>query len=218
MTGWFITWIGRRPSLIRTRTTGATWTTPSGRPGSITSSLAVRVDRAPLWARPGLSQTAPPQNPDDLKDFLQALASRSDVPPIDAYIIWNEPNLASEWGNQAPDAADYAALLQAAYAGVKAGNPNALVISAGLATTNGDPPNAVDDGVFLQAMYDAGAKDDFDGWVPTPWALLLHRTIFRTQTVTTFPGPKHGGRLWLPTATVPSRCLVPRGVVARHAQ
>jgi uncharacterized repeat protein (TIGR01451 family) len=133
--------------------------------------LIVRVDRAPEWARPpGSSETAPPSNPDDLQAFLQAVATgRRDyngqiryVPKIDGYVIWNEPNLASEWGGSAPSATDYTALLQAAYQGVKNADPDALVISAGLATTNGDPGVAVDDRTFLQAMLNGGACDYFD--------------------------------------------------------
>lgn len=131
--------------------------------------LAVRVDRAPAWARSSGSSTAPPSNPAYLGDFMQALASRTEVPSIDAYIIWNEPNLAAEWGGNPPDAAAYTALLQAAYTGVKAGNPDALVISAALAPTNNDLPSAVDDRVYLQQMYDAGAGSYFDYLGVTPF-------------------------------------------------
>jgi uncharacterized repeat protein (TIGR01451 family) len=133
--------------------------------------LIVRVDRAPEWARaPGSSETAPPSDPDDLKDFMQALATgvrnyngqTTYVPKITGYVIWNEPNLASEWGGNAPSATDYAALLQGAYEGVKGADPNALVISAGLAPTNGDPGVAVDDRTYLQGMLDDGACAYFD--------------------------------------------------------
>ncbi len=132
--------------------------------------LIVRVDRAPAWARPGKGATAPPDNPAKLEEFLQAVAKGerfvngelSYVPKIAGYVIWNEPNLAAEWGGDPPDAAAYTALLQAAYNGVKAEDPNAWVISAGLAPTGDDPPNAVDDRTFLQAMYTAGAGSYFD--------------------------------------------------------
>jgi hypothetical protein len=123
--------------------------------------LAVRVDRAPAWAKPpGSSETAPPTNPDDLRDFVDAIADRTKVPAIDAFIPWNEPNLAAEWGGQPPNAADYVDLLQAAYQGV---NGRALVISAGLAPTNDNSATAVDDRVYLQQMYDVpGAGGFFD--------------------------------------------------------
>jgi uncharacterized repeat protein (TIGR01451 family) len=131
--------------------------------------LVVRVDRAPDWALGSGSGTAPPTNPQHLGNFLQVIAGRwprqpanSDVPQIYGYVIWNEPNLADEWGGEAPDAAAYTDLLKAAYEGVKAGSPHAWVISAGLATTGDDAPNAVDDLVYLQQMYDAGVDSYFD--------------------------------------------------------
>ena len=43
------------------------------------------------WAGP------PPQNTDDYVDFLAATAARYKG-RIAAYQIWNEPNLAREWG------------------------------------------------------------------------------------------------------------------------
>jgi len=54
--------------------------------------LLVRMDREPGWAGP------PPQNIDDYVDFLSAAATRYKG-RIAAYQIWNEPNLAREWGN-----------------------------------------------------------------------------------------------------------------------
>jgi uncharacterized repeat protein (TIGR01451 family) len=132
--------------------------------------LIVRVDRAPAWARPpGSSETAPPTDPAKLGEFLNTVANHSYYGPrtqlsprIAGYIIWNEPNLAWEWGGNPPDAPAYTALLQGAWNGIKAADSSALVISAGLAPTNGDPPNAVDDRTFLQAMLDDGACNYFD--------------------------------------------------------
>jgi uncharacterized repeat protein (TIGR01451 family) len=131
--------------------------------------LVVRVDRAPEWARGPGTGTAPPSNPAKLGEFLQAVAARwprqpgyPDKAQIYGYVIWNEPNLAVEWGGNAPDAAAYTNLLQAAYNGVKAGSASAWVISAGLATTADDSSTAVDDRTYLQAMYTAGAGSYFD--------------------------------------------------------
>ncbi|MDH4208607.1 MAG: DUF11 domain-containing protein, partial [Anaerolineae bacterium] len=122
--------------------------------------LIVRVYHTPAWARPpGSSPSAPPTDPDKLREFLEWLAGYTGAA---GFIIWNEPNLAAEWGGNSPDAAAYAALLHAAYDGVKAGNPNALVISAGLAPTNGDGASAVDDRTYLQAMLNSGACNYFD--------------------------------------------------------
>ncbi len=142
--------------------------------------LMVRVYRAPDWARGPGDATAPPSNPAQLGEFLEAVAARwprqtgdPDQPQIYGYVIWNEPNLAAEWGGNTPDAAAYAVLLQAAYGGVKAGSPDAWVISAGLAPTGDDPPQAVDDRSYLQQIYDvpgAGSYFDYLGANPMGFA------------------------------------------------
>ncbi len=79
---------------------------------------------------------SPPANGDNFADFVFALASRyncqaGSVGCIQAYQIWNEPNLAREWGNSPPDPAQYADFLRKAYAAIKRANPNAIVINAG---------------------------------------------------------------------------------------
>ncbi|MCZ7544505.1 MAG: hypothetical protein M5R40_13740 [Anaerolineae bacterium] len=84
--------------------------------------------------------------------------------------MWNEPNLSREWGDnwgtpeieRAPDAAEYVALLRACYQGVRRGDPDAIVISAGLAPTGTGLPAAIPDTEYLQQMYDAGAAAYFD--------------------------------------------------------
>ncbi|RMH00304.1 MAG: hypothetical protein D6706_04240 [Chloroflexi bacterium] len=55
---------------------------------------------------------------------------------VEAYEIGNEPNLDASYGwGTAPNAADYAQLLCTAYTKIKQADPNALVVSAGLAPT-----------------------------------------------------------------------------------
>jgi len=121
------------------------------------------------------------------RNFAQALAQhvaetwRPQGLKTMAYEIWNEPNLDYEWGGS-PNAAAYTSLLKAGYQGVKAGDPEALVVSAGLATTGGslnDSPaetarvvaqarqiygaaQVVPDLSFLRQMYANGAKDYLD--------------------------------------------------------
>jgi hypothetical protein len=51
---------------------------------------------------------------------------------------------------------------QVCYENIKAADPNAIVISAGLAPTGTQPPQAMPDTDFLQGMYDAGAGAYFD--------------------------------------------------------
>jgi O-antigen ligase len=102
--------------------------------------------------------------PDDLESFARwasQFASRYGS-QISHYIIWDEPNLSSHWGNQAANAADYAALLASAAAAIRASDPGAAIVMAPLAPTVESGPENLADPLFLQQMYEAGASDSFD--------------------------------------------------------
>jgi hypothetical protein len=120
--------------------------------------LLVRIDRAPGWT--GAQGDGPPLKLSDLGDFVYEIASRYRG-RIRAYQIWNEPNLAREWGG-VPNAGQYVALLKVAYESIKRADPAAIVISAGLSPTGSQPPEAVPDDVYLSQMYQAGASSFFD--------------------------------------------------------
>ena len=113
--------------------------------------LIVRVSQdpdRPFWAG------NPPDNVGDYADFLAALASRYHG-RIHAYQIWNEPNLAREWGNRRPDPAAYSRMLKAAYSAIKTIDPNAIVVTAGMAPTTQDNDLAMPDLKFYDEMYQA---------------------------------------------------------------
>ena len=132
--------------------------------------ILLRVQGTPLWARPSDTPLShPPNDLNDFATFMQALAGhfRGEV---DAYEIWNEPNLNYEWGYLPPDPARYAAMLKAVYPAVKAGDPQALVISAGLATTGEGSDTAMGDLEYLRARYAAGARGYFDALGSHPYA------------------------------------------------
>jgi hypothetical protein len=118
-------------------------------------NLIVRVDHEPTWAGP------PPGNMSHFADFLTAMATRYKG-RVQAYQIWNEPNLAREWGNKPPNAQEYTQMLKAGYTAIKKVDPNAVIVSAGLAPTTELSQRAVPDTQFIQAMYKAGAKPYFD--------------------------------------------------------
>ena len=126
--------------------------------------LLVRLDRQPFWSEPLDNQwqdNGPPGDPADFGDFCGAVAGRYRG-RIGAYQVWNEPNLDREWGLRPPDPAGYTELLKACYTAIKAADPQAIVISAGLAPTGTDSTEAMPDQKFLQGMYDAGAAAYFD--------------------------------------------------------
>ena len=79
-------------------------------------------------------------------------------------IIWNEPNVTLEWGFRPVDPAGYTALLKIAYARAKEADPNIVVLGGALAPTL-EPEGselAMNDLVYLERMYAAGAGDYFD--------------------------------------------------------
>jgi LysM repeat protein len=123
--------------------------------------IIARVDFQPAWARGDGANNGPPDNYADYGDLLYAMASRYSG-RIQAYEVWNEPNLAREWGDQPPNAAEYVALLRVAYRRIKEADPNAVVISAGLAPTGTGLPHAIPDVQYLREMYQAGGKSYFD--------------------------------------------------------
>lgn len=126
--------------------------------------LIVRLDQQPFWSEPLDNQwqeNGPPGDPADFGDYCGAVAGRYRG-RIGAYQVWNEPNLSREWGLRPPDPAGYTELLKACSTAIKAADPDAIVISAGLAPTGTDDASAMPDERFLQGMYDAGASAYFD--------------------------------------------------------
>jgi hypothetical protein len=122
-------------------------------------SILARLDNAPDWAAPGCYVTAkkqmgPAKNMQDWLDFVTAFVTRYKG-RIRAYEIWNEPNLSREWCGRPPNPAEYAALLKASYQQIKAIDPNALIVSAGLTPTSASNDEAMPDATFVGQMYDA---------------------------------------------------------------
>lgn len=128
----------------------------------ILARLSLDPDLRGFWAGD------PPQNGDAFAEFAGALAARYSCQPgavgcIQAYQIWNEPNLAREWGGKRPNPAEYVQFLGKAYRAIKAANPNAVVISAGMAPTGDNSEIAMADDLFYDQMYQAmgGSSDGY---------------------------------------------------------
>jgi len=133
-------------------------------------NILMRIHGTPAWARPSESPLSyPPPNLAKFETFLTQLATRY-KDQVAAYEIWNEPNLSYEWGHLEPDPVAYTEMLQTAYRTIKTVDPDALIITGGLATTGNGSADAYGDLTFLQAMYDAGAKDYFDAFGSHPYA------------------------------------------------
>ena len=126
--------------------------------------VLVRIDHQPQWVGGGYPANGPPKNMNDLADFFSALASRYRG-RIHAYEVWNEPNLAREWGGQVPDPTGYVEMMKVSYAAIKRGDPNAIVVSAGLSPTGTWNAEARPDEWYLATMYElmpGGSNGYFD--------------------------------------------------------
>lgn len=130
----------------------------------------------PPWARsgtcdfsPGWETVCPPLlDMDGFAAFCGAAAARyASYDPV--WEIWNEPNIEAFWRPH-PNPGQYTTLLKKSYTAIKAADPTATVISAGLTLgwDNADTDNPVS---FLSNMYANGAKGFFDGvgWHPYQW-------------------------------------------------
>ena len=137
--------------------------------------IVARVDNQPQWASSSIQWpgSGPPDQMQDWSDYLTALAGRYKG-RIQAYEIWNEPNLDREWGGKPPDPKAYADMLKASYQAIKTADPQAIVISAGMSPTTTNTAQAIPDLVFIRQMYAAGARSSFD-------VLGVHAAIFKAE-------------------------------------
>jgi O-antigen ligase len=102
-----------------------------------------------------------PDDPTVFAEWAGAFAMRYGD-QLDYYAIWDEPNLTSHWGLQEINATEYAAILSASAAAIRAADPQAQIILAPLAPTVETGPYNLADPLYLEALYEAGAAASFD--------------------------------------------------------
>ncbi|MFQ5886150.1 MAG: hypothetical protein ACE5II_02825, partial [Anaerolineae bacterium] len=127
-------------------------------------TLIAVLDTSPPWARApmdGDNLYGPPRDFDDYEGFVGDFAGRY-KDDIDFYEIWDEPNIYPHWGERYVQPMGYVHLLQGAYGAIKEADPGAFVLSAGLAPNVEQGGRNMSDLLFLQEMYEAGAKGYFD--------------------------------------------------------
>lgn len=141
-------------------------------------TVIARLGFVPEWARP--ADTTPLYLDEDrFEDFGRYAAEfvRRYAGRVHYVIIWNEPNLALEWGFAPVDPAKYVEMLRVVTPMIRAANPDVQILAGALAPTLAPPgsPDGMHDLLYLQAMYDLGAADYFDilaihayGWYSDP--------------------------------------------------
>lgn len=151
--------------------------------------VIARLGMVPRWAQTPTSSSPQDSTPATLNTlpieayprfaaFASAFAARY-ADRVDHYIIWNEPNLAFEWGYAAVDPARYLDLLRIVYPALHDADSSAVVLAGALAPTLEPPgsPHGLNDLIFLEQLYASGAADFFD-------ALAVHTYGF------TFPAQR----------------------------
>ncbi len=152
--------------------------------------IIARLSNPPSWTR-ALTDTigsmAPPDNLADYGDFVAATAVRYQG-RVRAYQLWNEPNGNEEWGLQNVDPEAYTELLCEGYRRIKEVDPQAVVLAAALTPTLAMDGRHMNDLIFLQRMYNAGAGDCFDVFSAQGYGLWSGATDQRLRpTVINYP-------------------------------
>lgn len=136
---------------------------------------AFRSSRPASGAQPGMY---PPKENSEMGAFAAAAVRRyghrgtfwrlhPELPriPVRAWQIWNEPSLPAYWPT-GPSPTGYTSLLRTVGGAIKAVDPQAEVVTAGLPESRLGIPF----GRYLQGMYAAGARSAFDTLAIHPYA------------------------------------------------
>jgi polysaccharide biosynthesis protein PslG len=133
--------------------------------GQYEIQILARLSNPPAWSRTlpdeEIGSLAPPDDFNDFADFAAAVAERYRG-RITYFQVWNEPNGNEEWGLRDVDPEAYTELLCLSYDRIKAANPEAVVLAAALTPTMAMDGRHMNELIYLQRMYNAGAADCFD--------------------------------------------------------
>jgi O-antigen ligase len=122
------------------------------------------LNGAPVWAMAEVDRGlvgAPPADFADFAGFVEAFARRYGD-HIRYYQIWDEPNIAPNWGSRHINPVEYAQMLRAVAPAIRSADADAVILAAALAPTVDRGHLAIDEVHFLQRMVAAGAAPFFD--------------------------------------------------------
>jgi hypothetical protein len=154
-------------------------------------AILARLDNPPAWshADPNIGAFAPPDDVQDYVNFAVAVAERYRG-RLYHYQIWNEPNIYPEWGEQAVDPEAYTELLCRTYRALKAVDPQIVVLSAALSPTVALRAENLNEFLFLERMYAAGAGECFNVLSAQAYGFFSGPTDRRLRNVTNnYPRP-----------------------------
>ncbi|MHB8627288.1 MAG: hypothetical protein ACYDBJ_28025 [Aggregatilineales bacterium] len=157
--------------------------------------IIARLNSTPAWSQAPDNQYpghAPPADFNDFVNYAAAVAMRYKG-RIHFYQVWNEPNIYPEWGNASINPEAYTDMLCQTYMALKAIDPTIVIISGALAPTDELNTRNLNEFIFLQRMYDAGAAKCFDILGAQGYGLRTGPADHRLRSTDT----NFGRNLWL---------------------
>ncbi len=147
--------------------------------------VLLTIAQTPKWANGDKTPNYPPTNMNTLTQFAQMLAKRYSgakpgVGTVSRFSVWNEPNLGLFLAPQFQDGKivspkAYAKLYAAAYKGIKAGNPKALVAAGETSNRGKNHPtksvgtDSVAPATFAHMLAQVNPNLKFDAWATHPY-------------------------------------------------
>ena len=125
----------------------------------------------PNWARAADTDSImyPPIDPNNFATFARAAVQRYSA-RVKVWQVWNEPNITQHWRPK-PDPVAYTNLLKPAYGAIKAVDPGATVLSAGLSpAVDAADGTKISPPTFLRTVYGAGGGGSFDAVAIHPYS------------------------------------------------
>ncbi len=124
----------------------------------------------PTWARTSgcSSNKCAPADPSQFAEFVSLAAKRYAASGVKVWEIWNEENYYGYW-MPTVNMSSYVSLLKASYIAIKNVDPNATVLTGGLAAVMTGQGN-IGEIDFVKQLYANGAKGYFDGVAVHPYS------------------------------------------------
>lgn len=143
-------------------------------------TIIARLGMVPAWARPDEDEIETTftyldeAHFDDFARFVAAFLERYGA-EVQHIIIWNEPNLSFEWGFRPVNPEAYTDLLKMVYPVAHQEKEDVIVLAGALAPTL-EPvgsPSGLNDLIYLEEMYAAGAAAYFDALAAHTYGLVF---------------------------------------------
>ncbi|MDQ4078498.1 MAG: hypothetical protein M3220_19915, partial [Chloroflexota bacterium] len=134
--------------------------------------LILFLNRTPEWARRSGEEDnpfAPPAETAEFVEFARAATERYGE-AVYGWQVWDQPNLMPHWGVRIilnPD--EYTRFLAEVAPAIRAGDPDAVVATAGLGPTTELSGYNMSEVTYLRWLYDAGAARYFDAVALKPF-------------------------------------------------